>query len=68
MASMASDLVPPNHYLWGSLQAKTDENNPHAHTLQELKDNVIREIGRTPSPFLSRVIDNFSVIRRRDLS
>ena len=50
-------------YLWGNLKNKVYQNNPH--TLEELKDNIIREITAIPDKELMRVNSNFLQRRER---
>lgn len=51
------DLTVCDFYLWGNLKNKVYRNNPH--TLEELKDNIRREIAAISEEELMRVNGNF---------
>ena len=51
------DLTVCDFYLWGNLKNKVYQNNPH--TLEELKDNIKREITAIPDEELMPVNRNF---------
>ena len=50
------DLTAPDFFLWGYLKSKVYRNAPK--TLQELKANIIEEIGRIDGVMLKKVMEN----------
>ena len=47
MLCMYPDLTPPNFFLWGYLKDRI-YSNPIPRTLDQLKDNIRREIRNIP--------------------
>jgi hypothetical protein len=52
----SSDLTPCDFYLWGSLKDKVCKTNPH--TVEELRNNIRREISTVSGEELQRVNNN----------
>lgn len=51
------DLTPLDFFLWGYLKSKVYVNKPA--TIQDLKNNIIAEIGAIEATMLENVIENF---------
>ena len=51
------DLTPMDFFLWGHLKSKVYSNNPT--TIQQLKDEIIKQIGQIRQQLCKDVIKNF---------
>ena len=56
------DLTPPDFFLWGSLEGKVYRNKPC--TVEDLKENIQREIAAIPSNMLADKFMNTEQIGR----
>ena len=56
MAVELAWLTAPDFFLWGFLKSKVYSNNPK--TLQDLKTNIIDEIGKITPAMLKKVMEN----------
>ena len=52
----SSDLTPPDFFLWGYLKSKVYVNKPR--TVEELKDNIRKEIAAIPAKMLAKTMEN----------
>ena len=57
---MHPDITPPDFIIWGYLQDRI-YSNPRPRTLDQLKDNIRREIRNIPQDTLPRVMENMAV-------
>lgn len=53
------DLTPNDYFLWGYLKSRVYEDNPT--TVEQLKQNIVREINSIPRTTCQRVFENLRV-------